>query len=137
VLDGPSPFEPTSASETDAGREAAVAGLVAKTTDTTTADTTTAAAAGKRGGPSPLGPPFARLRSEARLHGDAWLHGDSRLRGETRLHDEARLHGEACGAVAATAAATTNEAAAGGCDGPVPKQAAAAADAPLMRPRVR
>jgi hypothetical protein len=34
-----------------------------------------------------------------------------------------------CGAGAATAAATTNESAAGGRDGPVPKQSAAAADA--------
>jgi hypothetical protein len=34
-----------------------------------------------------------------------------------------------CGAGAATAAATTSEVAAGGCDGPVPKQVAAAAGA--------
>ena len=56
--------KPTSTSATDAKREAAVAGLVAKATDTTTADTTTAAAAGVRGGPNPLEPP-----SEQPKHG--------------------------------------------------------------------
>jgi hypothetical protein len=49
VRDGPSPFEPTSSSATDEGREAAA----------TTKDMATAAAAGLRGGPSPLEPTSA------------------------------------------------------------------------------
>jgi hypothetical protein len=86
----------TTAFASDAGREAAVAGLEAKTTDTTTADTTTAAAAGVRGGPFPK-----------------------------QALAEARLHGAGYGAGAVIAAATTNEATAGGCDDePVAEQAA-------------
>jgi hypothetical protein len=81
--------KPTSASVADAGREAAQAGLVAKTSDRMTA-----AAAGVRGGPRPLEPPFAKPK-----------------------HDPVRRAG------AATAAATTNEAAAGGCHVSFPKQA--------------
>jgi hypothetical protein len=60
VLGRLSPFEPTYASAADARREAAVAGLVAKTTDAATSDTTMAAAVGVRGGPSPLEPPSAQ-----------------------------------------------------------------------------
>jgi hypothetical protein len=54
----------TTAFASDAGREAAVAGLEAKTTDTMTADTTTAAAAGVRGGPSPLELPSAQPKHD-------------------------------------------------------------------------
>jgi hypothetical protein len=100
VPDGPSPFKTTSASATDTGREAAQAGLVANSTDTTTADRTAVAAAGVRGRPSPLEPPSAKPK-----------------------------HNPVRGAGATTAAATTNEAAAGGYGGPVPKKAVAAADA--------
>ena len=59
LLDGPSSFGPTFASATDAGREAAVAGFVAKTTDTTTAS-----AAGVRGGPGPLEPPSSQPKHD-------------------------------------------------------------------------
>jgi len=92
ALDGPSPFETTSAFAVNAGREAVVAGLAAKTTNTTTADMATSAAVGVRGEPSSLESPSAQPK-----------------------HDPFR------GTRAATAAATTNEAAAG-CDGPFLKQ---------------
>jgi hypothetical protein len=42
------------------------------------------------------------------------------------------MHGARCGAGATNAAATTNEAAAGGCEGKITKQAAAEADAGVL-----
>jgi hypothetical protein len=144
VRGGASPLKPTSAPATGAGREAAVAGLVAKTTDTATADTTTAATAGVRGGPSPLEPPSAQPKHDpVRGAGHEPVAGeDEEQQREAQLQDHAQQReaqqsdeeeqlealrvpasGAACGAGAATAAAKTNEAAAGGCDGPFPKQA--------------
>jgi hypothetical protein len=122
-----------------------VAGLIAKTTDTTTAGTTTAAAACVRGGLSPLEPP-----SEQPKHGpvcgaghdlvtgddgeqqrEAQLQGEAQQREAQQLQEEQQR--EAPRVLASRAgcgpAATTNEAAAGECERPIPKQAAAAADA--------
>jgi hypothetical protein len=77
VLDGPSPFEPASASATDSVIEAAVAGLVAKSTYTTMADSTTAATAGVQGRPSPLEPTFAQPKHDpVRGAGHASVAGD-------------------------------------------------------------
>jgi hypothetical protein len=99
---GPSPLEPTSASATNAGREAAA----------TTKDMATAAAAGMRGGPSPLEPTSASAADAGREAAVAGL--------VAKTTDTA------------TAAATTNEAAADGCDGPAPKKAAVAAGTSVL-----
>ena len=91
AFDGLGLFETTSASAADAGREAAVAGLVAKTTDTATAYTTTAAAAGGRGGPSPLEPPSAQPKHDpVRGAGHGPVAGDDEeQQREAQLQDEA------------------------------------------------
>ena len=81
----------TSASATDAGREAAVAGWEAKTTDTTTADTATAAATGGRGGPRPLEPLSAQPKHDpvrGTTHEPVAGHGEEQQR-EAQLQDEA------------------------------------------------
>jgi hypothetical protein len=110
----------------------------------TTADTTAAAAAGVRGGPGPLEPPSAQPKHDPmRCAGrEPVAGGDEEQQREAQLQDEARQReaqqlkeeqqrkalrvpasGTGCGAGAATAAATTKEAAAGRCDKSILKQA--------------